>query len=132
MLTKPLELKKVLLVDDDLDLLMLLERKLVQEGYIVETAASVPEAEDILSHFLPHLVLSDVNINGDDGRQLCFKLKNHQAHPPMKVILMSGVFVDSRLAHLFGADEMVAKPFSTDYLLNRMSYHLFCENSFHG
>lgn len=122
-------LKKVLLVDDDLDLLMLLERKLVQEGYEVETAASLPEAEDVFPSFAPHLVLCDVNIAGDDGRQFCFKLKKLLRHPSLKVVLMSGNFVDSRMAFLFGADEMVAKPFNTEYLLQRLSHHLFADES---
>ena len=69
---------KILIIDDDLDLLMLLERRLLKEGYEVETAASLNEAEEILGYFPPQLVLLDININGDDGRQLCWKLKKNE------------------------------------------------------
>ena len=63
--------KRILITDDDLDLLMLLERRLIKEGYQVETAASLPEAEEIMVSYLPDLVLLDINLKGEDGRQLC-------------------------------------------------------------
>lgn len=66
---------RILVVDDDVDLLMLLERCLVRAGYQVETAASLPEAEACTAYFKPHLLLLDINIKGQDGRQLCWKLK---------------------------------------------------------
>jgi DNA-binding response OmpR family regulator len=125
MFTKPVRLKKVLVIDDDLDLLMLLERKLVQEGYDVETAASLAEAEDLISFSTPDLVLLDINVQGEDGRQLCFKLKKLEQHPPIKVIIMTGFDMDARRAFLFGADELIAKPFPYEYVLNRLSAHLF-------
>lgn len=95
MFTKPVRLKKVLVIDDDLDLLMLLERKLVQEGYDVETAVSLAEAEDLISFSTPDLVLLDINVQGEDGRQLCFKLKKLHQQAPVKVVLMSGYDADA-------------------------------------
>ena len=41
--------KRILIIDDDIDLLMLLERGLVKEGYRVEAAASLPEGEEVIS-----------------------------------------------------------------------------------
>lgn len=125
MFTKPVRLKKVLVIDDDLDLLMLLERKLVQEGYDVETAVSLAEAEDLISFSTPDLVLLDINVQGEDGRQLCFKLKKLHQQAPVKVVLMSGYDADAGRAFLFGADELIAKPFPYEYVLNRLSAHLF-------
>jgi DNA-binding response OmpR family regulator len=116
--------KRVLIIDDDIDLLMLLERKLQQEEYEVETAASLPEAEELVALFQPHLVLLDININGEDGRLLCGKLKTIEKGLEIKVIIMSGYDYSSSRAHLFGADEMVAKPIHIEYLLHRISAHL--------
>ena len=67
---------RIVIVDDDIDLLMLMERQLQKHHYNIETAASLPEAEEIIDHFQPHLVILDVNVKGEDGRQLCWKLKN--------------------------------------------------------
>src|SRR6476620_12304493 len=113
--------KRILIIDDDLDLLMLLERQLDKQGYAVETAASLPEAEEILPQFLPDLVLLDININGEDGRQLCWKLKNSDDYPHSIVIIISGYDYSTGRAFLFGADDMLPKPFHMEYLLHRVN-----------
>lgn len=118
------ESPRVLIIDDDIDLLMLLERRLSREGYAVETAVSLPEGEEIMTFFEPHLVLLDINVNGEDGRKLCWKLKKGDAPYKVKVIMMSGYDCNTARAVLFGADEMLAKPLHTDYLLHRLEHHL--------
>jgi DNA-binding response OmpR family regulator len=114
--------KKVLIVDDDVDLLMLLERLLNKQEIIVETAASLPEAEDILSGFVPDLVLLDINVKGEDGRKLCWQLKNSLIN--LKVIIMSGYDYSISRAALFGADELIPKPINTEFLLHRINSFL--------
>src|SRR6476469_1504898 len=121
--------KRILIIDDDLDLLMLLERQLDKQGYAVETAASLPEAEEILPQFLPDLVLLDININGEDGRQLCWKLKNSEDYPHSKVIIISGYDYSTGRAFLFGADDMLPKPFHMEYLLHRVEDFLDDRNA---
>ncbi len=118
-------LKRILVIDDDIDLLMLLERRLSTEGYLIETAASISEAEEIIPQILPDLLLLDINVNGEDGRQLCYKLKKLQDHPPLKVIIMTGFDFDTGRALLFGADDLVTKPINTEFLLSRLEFHLF-------
>jgi len=113
--------KRILIIDDDIDLLMLLERRLDREGYAVETAASLPEAEEIVPQFLPHLVLLDINVNGQDGRQLCWKLKNTETLPSPKIIIISGYDYNTGRSVLFGADDFLAKPFHLDYLLQKVA-----------
>jgi len=109
---------RLLIIDDDIDLLMLLERSLLKEGYAVETAASLPEAEEIIPYFFPQLVLLDINVNGEDGRQLCWKLKHTQKG--VKVILMSGFDYSLSRAVLFGADDLIPKPLETALLLQKL------------
>ncbi len=112
--------KRILLVDDDIDLLMLLERKLQKTGYIIESAASVPEAEYVLSLFKPDVVLLDINVAGDDGRQLSWKIKNTGDNRSAKVILMSGYNYTINKQLLFGADDFCAKPFQSEYLMQKI------------
>ena len=112
--------KRILIIDDDIDLLMLLERCLDKEGYAVETAASLAEAEEVLPQFLPHLVLLDINVNGEDGRKLCWKLKNANEESPVKVIIISGYDYSTGRAMLFGADDLLPKPLHTGYLLHKV------------
>ncbi|MDB5197870.1 MAG: hypothetical protein JWP88_2241 [Flaviaesturariibacter sp.] len=118
------EPNRILVVDDDVDLVMLLERKLVNLGFEVETAISLPEAEDILREFHPQLLLLDINLNGIDGRQLSFKLRNSATHHNVRIIMLSGYDCSASRAALFGADELVVKPFSFEFLLNRIEHYL--------
>ncbi len=113
--------KRILIVDDDIDLLMLLERRLKQEGYETETAVSLAEAEEMIVYFDPHLVLLDVNIRGEDGRQLCWKIKHQPVYRIAKVIIISGFDYSSARAAIFGADSILPKPFNVDFLLSRVS-----------
>ena len=112
---------RILVIDDDIDLLMLLERRLQKEGFHVETAASLQEGQEIVPLFIPQLVLLDINVNGEDGRKLCWELKNYPTSPhPVKVMLISGFDFSQGRAILFGADELLTKPINTDYLLLRI------------
>lgn len=112
---------RILVIDDDIDLLMLLERKLQKEGFHVETAASLQEGQEIVPLFIPQLVLLDINVNGEDGRKLCWELKNSPPSPqPVKVLMMSGFDFSQGRAILFGADELLPKPLNTEYLLLRI------------
>jgi DNA-binding response OmpR family regulator len=125
---KPCELNvparcRILVIDDDIDLLMLLERKLEKEGYDVETAVSLHEAREIIPYFEPQLVLLDINVNGEDGRTFCWKLKKGPYSDEIKVILMSGYDPDKGRARLFGADDALCKPLVTDYLLHLLDTH---------
>jgi len=123
---------RILVVDDDIDLLMLLERKLLGEGYIVETACSIPEAEEIIRFFQPHIILLDINVNGEDGRQLCWKLKHSEKHKNSKVIVVSGFDLSASRAVLFGADEMVTKPIQTEFLLQRIDAQVKALSGIHA
>jgi DNA-binding response OmpR family regulator len=118
--------KRILIIDDDIDLLMLLERRLKSEGYEIETAISLSEAEELLPYFVPHLVLLDININGEDGRQLCWKLKNVMKDKP-RVIIISGYDFNTGRASLFGADDILPKPLNTEFLLHTIETQLYAE-----
>lgn len=113
--------QRVLVIDDDIDLLMLLERKLRQQGYIVESAVSLAEAEDIVSLFKPNLMLIDINVAGEDGRQLCWKIKHGANADGIKVILMSALYYPTTRTLLFGADDFIAKPFASEFLMQKIT-----------
>ncbi len=115
---------RVLVVDDDIDLLMLLERKLQQQGFNVESAVSLTEAEYVYSLFKPDLVLIDINVSGDDGRQLCWKIKHQDQGHAAKVILMSALYYPTNRTLLFGADDFIAKPFATEFLMPKINSQL--------
>jgi CheY-like chemotaxis protein len=112
---------RVLVVDDDIDLLMLMERKLQQHGYLVESAVSLAEAEYVSAIFRPDLVLLDINVAGEDGRQLCWKMKHKGDRQNAKVVLMSGTHYPTSKVLYFGADGFIAKPFQTEFVEQKIS-----------
>lgn len=112
--------KRILIVDDDVDLLMLLERRLKNEGYETESAISLAEAEELIVYFDPHLVLLDINIRGEDGRQLCWKLKRQPVYRIAKVLIISGFDYSYSRAAIFGADAILPKPLNTEFLLKKI------------
>ena len=118
---------RVLVVDDDIDLLMLLERKLQNFGYVVESAVSLAEAEYIAAVFKPHLVLLDINVNGEDGRQLCWKIKHSAETRKTKVVLMSALYYPTSRVMLFGADDFVAKPYPPEFVQQKIASILVAE-----
>jgi DNA-binding response OmpR family regulator len=112
---------RILVIDDDIDLLMLLERRLQKEGFEIETAVSLEEAKEILLYYEPDLVLLDINVRGDDGRRLCWEVKTTPDTSNIKVVLMSGYDFNKSRAVLFGADELVPKPLNIEFLLHRVT-----------
>ena len=69
---------------------------------------------------MPDVVLLDINIAGDDGRQLCWKIKHSEQNGKAKVILMSGYNYSITGPLSFGADDYVAKPFESEYVVNKI------------
>ena len=118
---------RILVVDDDIDLLMLLERKLEKCGYVVESAVSLAEAEYVATNFKPDLVLLDINVNGEDGRQLCWKIKHSPENKKTKVILMSALYYPTSRVMLFGADDFVAKPYPPEFVQQKIAAVLVAE-----
>jgi DNA-binding NtrC family response regulator len=78
----------VLIVDDNRDLLLFLERLLSQEGWTLLTAQSAGQARDIFNHHQPDVVLLDYMLGDDDGVKL--GLYFQRAVPQTRVIIMTG------------------------------------------
>lgn len=78
----------VLIVDDNRDLLLFLERLLSQEGWTLLTAQSASQARDIFNHQQPDVVLLDYMLGDDDGVKLGLHFQ-HQV-PQTRVIIMTG------------------------------------------
>src|SRR5438270_1242525 len=110
---------KVLVVDDDADLLDLLVYALRREGYAVLTAANGPQALRRHEADQPDVVLLDVNLPKLNGFEVCRRLRQAAETP---IIMLTACDEEEdvlRGLHL-GADDYVTKPFSPKQLLARM------------
>lgn len=121
--TKPAR-ARILVVDDDADLLRLLSLRLTAAGYAV---SAVPSAEAALSHLdteRPHLVLSDVRLPGRDGLALFDDIRAR--HPSLPVILLTahGTIPDAVEATARGVFTYLTKPYEAQELLSKIEQAL--------
>lgn len=122
--------KKILVVEDDRDMVDLLVFTLRKEGFLVGTATDGIEALNKARSILPDLILLDLLLPELDGFAVCETLRRNSLTASIPVIMvsaLSGQF--SRLAGLeAGAVDFVQKPFSPKALVSRVKEVLAVEN----
>lgn len=110
---------KVLIVDDEADILHLVTLSLLTNGYEIMKAKSKAELLPLLSDFKPDVLLLDVNLGTDNGREIC-KIIKAAEHRHIYVILMSALPDALQNAEECGANEVLEKPFSIPVLLEKI------------
>lgn len=118
---------KILLIDDDPDVRILMSTTLQREGYTVDTASGREEALRQLQTQPPSLILLDVLLSGTDGRQLCRELKAAEATQHIPVIMYSGHPGAAPKFESYGADDFISKPFNTGDLLTKLTRQMSVE-----
>ena len=115
---------RVLVVDDEPEILHLLEKSLRAEGYAVETARDGREAEQKLKGQPPDLVVLDAMLPHVHGFELCSRIKGDARLRNVPVLMMSAVYRGWRFAQdareAFGADDYIEKPFHLADVLRRV------------
>nr|WP_321258382.1 sigma-54 dependent transcriptional regulator [uncultured Pseudodesulfovibrio sp.] len=108
---------KILLVDDELDLLSTVSRALKRQGYTVHTAISGAEALEALSETIYDLVISDLAMEPIDGMELLKRIRSIDTLLP--VIMMTGVgTIETAVESIkLGAYHYITKPFTPQDLL---------------
>ena len=115
---------RILIIDDDVDLLFLGSSLLKQRGFEVFSLSSADEAFEIVKSFNPHLILLDVKLGDQDGRNICLKLKRDPETNLIKIILYSAFPETSVEYSKYGADEFIVKPYEFNHLVERIRHHL--------
>jgi len=110
---------KILIVDDDPDLLALVGFALSQAGFVVVKAADVPAALKVFHAEAPDLALLDINLPGGSGFDICEAIRRHSRIPVM-MLTARGEEEDLVRALDLGADDYLTKPFSPRTLLARV------------
>ena len=114
--------KKILVVDDEPNILMSIEYILDMEGYEVHTARDGEEALDVAVRIRPDLILLDVSMPRKDGYEVCRILREREDMAGTKVIMLTakGQALEKKKGIEVGADEYVTKPFSAVDLLEKI------------
>lgn len=116
------EKARVLVVEDEEDILALVQFNLSRHGYQVETAVCGEEALEKVSQFDPQLLVLDLMLPGIDGLEICRRLREETATAELPVIMLTACGEEDDIIRGFelGADDYVTKPFSIKVLLARV------------
>jgi len=111
--------KKILIVDDEPNIVISLEFLMKKEGFAVAVAVDGEEALVKVADFDPDLVLLDVMMPKKSGFEVCEALRADPARVGLKIVMLTAKGRDTEVAKglAIGADAYVTKPFSTKELV---------------
>jgi len=113
-------MQKILVVDDDKDLLEMVEMILSRLGYQITTLAKGSVFLNAVESIRPDIILLDIFLGDADGRSLCYQMKLQPAYENIPVILYSaGQIPHSTIEHS-KADEFITKPFNIKQLMEKI------------
>lgn len=113
-------MRKILVVDDDKNILELVSIHLTQSGYQVIKARNGLEALEIMQNQFPDLAIVDVMMPGIDGFELTKKIRDDQEMPVL-IMTSKGELEDKEQGFLAGSDDYIVKPFEPKELLFRIA-----------
>ena len=113
---------RILLVDDEIDILEFIRYNLVREGYEVRTAPNGAEALRIAAEFRPHLILLDRLMPVMDGEQTCRAIRRDPLLKDTMIVFLSALGEEEQQLTGFdaGADDYLTKPIKMKLLVSRL------------
>jgi DNA-binding response OmpR family regulator len=114
--------KKILIADDDLDILDALSMMLDDEYEV--TSTSNGQTVRAVNKCSPDLIILDIWMGNVDGRDICKQLKNQNSTKHIPIIMISARANAEKSVMDAGADAFIAKPFEMDYLLDEVKLHV--------
>jgi twitching motility two-component system response regulator PilG len=118
--------KSILVVDDSPTVRKLISGKLEKCGHEVICANDGVEAMERLEHFVPDLVLLDINMPRMDGYQVCKLIRSNDATKDVAVVMISGKdgFFDKVRGRMAGTTGYITKPFGPETLMKAVEMYL--------
>ncbi len=115
------EMKKVLLIDDDLELLDVLTNALTYFGFDVKPTNHTDDIHELITEYQPDLVIMDYIMNGINGGEMCAAIKKNNATKNLPVIILSAYDKVIKSLGNYGCDAFIAKPFDLNSLINQIN-----------
>lgn len=122
--------RKVLLVDDEVDIVEMIHKSLVDDGrFDVRIAANGFDAGMMVKEYRPDIIILDVMLPDINGKEVCHRVRSDSSLEEVRIICISGMVEDDKIQELklAGADDFMHKPFDVDALIDRMCQHLEME-----
>ena len=120
--------EKILIIEDQEDLVKGLILNLADEGYEVDYALDGKEGLAKALKEKPDLILLDIMLPGMNGLEICKELRQNKMDIPIVMLTAKGDEIDKVIGLEIGADDYISKPFSIRELLARVKAHLRREN----
>lgn len=119
--------KKILIVDDDVDILDALQLLLQDKGYDVKVSSTGEYAESLIKgkKELPDLIVLDIMLGEKDGRAICKALKSFPRTKHIPIILVSAHSTNKQSSFDAHANTFIAKPFESELLLKTIENYLY-------
>jgi two-component system, OmpR family, response regulator RpaA len=122
--------RKVLLVDDDPDLVDLINKSLEDDGrFEVRIAGNGFDAGMMVKEYRPDLIILDVMLPDINGKEVCHRVRADNTLEDVRIICISGMIEEDKIQELklSGADDFLHKPFMVEELIDRMCAQLEIE-----
>ena len=115
-------MERVLIVDDDPDIIGLVRYNLTHAGYEVQTASTGREALALIEKLPPDLIVLDVMLPDVDGLEVCRTVRQQSPSHRIPILMLTakGEEIDRVVGFELGADDYVSKPFSPRELVLRV------------
>jgi CheY-like chemotaxis protein len=114
-------MKKILLLDDDLDIVQIVEEVLAYEQYKVKSSMQCTGFLSTAEHFQPDVILLDYRLADGSGGELCRTIKSHPTLHNIPVIIFSAYTQPGLDFNVYGCDAIIAKPFDLDNLVETIN-----------
>ncbi|MBP8286279.1 MAG: response regulator [Rhodoferax sp.] len=115
--------QKILVADDEPNIVISLEYLLKREGYTVVVARDGQEALDAIAREVPDLLLLDVMMPKKTGFEVCHEVRANEAWHGLKILMLTAKGRDTDVAKgtAMGADAYMTKPFATRDLVQKVA-----------
>lgn len=115
--------RKVLLVDDDIDLVELMTKMLEEDGrFEVRIANNGFDAGMLVKEYRPDMIVLDVMLPDINGKEVCHRVRADTSLEDVRILCISGMIEEDKIQELrlSGADDFLHKPFEMEHLIDRM------------
>lgn len=116
--------EKILIIEDEEDLVKGLRLNLRDDGYQVIWASDGEQGLELVFKEKPDLILLDIMLPKKDGLEICRELREKKINIPIIMLTAKGEEIDKVVGLEIGADDYITKPFSVRELLARIKAHL--------
>jgi DNA-binding response OmpR family regulator len=116
--------KRILVLDDNRDILDIVHETLTYEQFEVKSTGSSEEVLPLVDKFAPDLVILDYRVAGLNGGELCKQIKSNPNFKNIPVIIFSAYINHNDELFAYGCDAIINKPFDLNELVEKVNFLL--------